>query len=83
MWLSNVIAVKDHDALQAHEAACRHSRHLRDTKDRVIWTWKGMGRDIGSGFGEADKQIYPCRKAMIAVRIAAVMAAGAMVISQI
>lgn len=36
-----------------------------------------------SGFDEADKQICPCRKAMIAVRIAAVMAAGAMVISQI
>lgn len=52
---------------------------------RIGSSGRGKVRDgsKNSGFGEVDKQICPCRKAMIAVRIAAVMAAGAMVISQI
>lgn len=47
MWLSNFVAKKDHDMLQAYDVIMIHRKHLSKMNDRIIGTWKGM-RQYGS-----------------------------------
>lgn len=44
MRLSNFIASKDRDVLQARNVCVIHRRHLSTVNDRAIGTQKGMGR---------------------------------------